>query len=86
MSTEREPTPAQVESERIPSQQERFWARRLVLLAVVLVLVGVVVGGSASLYLFIAAMLCGLAAALCLRGTIDSGYVGGGDGGGPELP
>jgi hypothetical protein len=57
--------------ERTPSRHERFWARRFVLIAVVLALIGVFVGGSASAYFFIAAMVCGLAAAFCLRGTID---------------
>jgi hypothetical protein len=64
--------------ERIPSRRERFWAGRFVLIAVVLALVGFVVGGSASAYFLIAAIGCGLAAAVCLRMTIDSGSTGGG--------
>jgi hypothetical protein len=66
--------------ERTPSRRERFWARRFVLIGVVLAVIGVVVGGSASAYFLIAAMVCGLAAAFCRRGTID--VPGGGDGGG----
>jgi hypothetical protein len=66
---------------REPTSGELHWGRRFVVLAVVLGIAGVIVGGNASAGFFLAAMGCLLLFGYCFRHTIYGGG-GGGDGGG----
>lgn len=63
---------------RTPTETQKFWARRTGSAAVLLIVLGVIVGGSASAVFFVAAVLPGMITAWLLRGTLPPG--GGGAG------
>ena len=61
--------------QRTPTEREEFWARRTGSAAVLLTILGFLVGGSASAAFFVAAVVLGVVASWLLRSTLPPGGV-----------